>query len=99
LPEGHFTKDGKITKLNIHGGQFSLTCIETKDQICQGSDVPVAVSITGACSSDGDVTLKTKTGETVTAGGEDGVIQCENNANSEIVEEIKDSPSNNQRIS
>ena len=96
LPEGHFTKDGKITKLNIHGGQFSLTGIETKDQICQGSDVPVAVSITGPCNSDGDITFKTKTGEIVTAHGGDGPIQCENNANSKIIKEVKDSSTNNQ---
>jgi hypothetical protein len=35
LPEGHFTKDGKITELKIHGGQFSLKGIETKDEYVQ----------------------------------------------------------------
>jgi hypothetical protein len=76
LPEGHFTKDGKITKLKIHGGQFSLTGIETNDEICPGSEVPVAVSITGPCNSHGDITFKTKTGEIVTDKAEDGVTHC-----------------------
>jgi hypothetical protein len=76
LPEGHFTKDGKITKLKIHGGQFSLTGIETNDEICPGSKVPVAVSITGPCNSDGDITFKTKTGEIVTDKSSDGVVHC-----------------------
>jgi hypothetical protein len=76
LPEGHFTKDGKITELKIHGGQFSLKGIETNDEICQGSKVPVAVSITGPCNSDGDITLRTETGEIVTSSGEDGVLHC-----------------------
>jgi hypothetical protein len=96
VPDEHFTKDGKITRLNIHGSHFSLTGIETKDEICHGSKVPVAVSITGPCSSDGDITFKTKTGEIVTSSGEDGVIKCENNANSKIGKEVKDSSSNNQ---
>ncbi|HZD83786.1 MAG TPA: hypothetical protein VE076_13005 [Nitrososphaeraceae archaeon] len=78
LPEGQFTKDGKITKLNIHGDQFSLKGIETNDEICPGSEVPVAVSITGPCHSepDGDITFKTKTGEIVTDKSGDGVVHC-----------------------
>jgi hypothetical protein len=76
LPEGHFTKDGKITELKIHGGQFSLKGIETNDEICPGSKVPVAVSITGGCDSDTDVTFRTETGEIVTAKGTSGIIHC-----------------------
>ena len=69
MPEGHFTKDGKITELKIHGGQFSLKGIETKDEICPGSEVPVAVSITGECDSDADVTFRTEKVKSLLQGG------------------------------
>jgi hypothetical protein len=75
-PEGHFTKDGKITKLKLHADQFSLKGTETKDEICQGSEVPVAVTITGGCPHS-DIKFETKSGEIVNADGEDGVIRCQ----------------------
>jgi hypothetical protein len=75
-PEGHFTKDGKITDLKIHGDQFSLKGTETNDEICQGSEVPVAVTITGGCDPNAEIKFETKTGEIVRADGGDGVLHC-----------------------